>query len=173
MKRLYILRHAKSSWAQPGLTDKERPLNARGEKQLVVLNRWFDHNLPKPEKVVCSPAIRTQQTLAGIESALNNPDIEIVAPLYNGMLETYLSCLWEQTSDSVLLIGHNPTCDELSRYLAKPSSPAASKIMSQHFGTGTIACFDFDGDDWSGLGESSCSLVSFLRPKELETSEPL
>ncbi|MGI9365056.1 MAG: SixA phosphatase family protein [Rhizobiaceae bacterium] len=167
MKRLYVLRHAKSSWAQPGLSDIERPLNRRGEDQVSRLNPWFKANCTAPDRILCSPSTRTRQTYAGIKSALGSAELEIVQSLYHGTVDVYLDALWTQTKNSIMIIGHNPTCDELSRYLTNPSSPAAEKLMAHHFGTANLSIFDLEQDEWSELDRAGGSLMHLIRPKDL------
>lgn len=167
MKRLYILRHAKSSWAQPGLSDSDRPLNEKGNQQVEALSDWIKKAAQKPEKVLCSPAARTLQTYGGIQSSIGSAKLDVQKDLYIGLMEDYLDAIWRQTDQTIMIIGHNPTCDELTRYLTKPSSPAAEKLMAHHFGTATMAVLDFDGNEWIALSEASCSLQELIRPKEL------
>lgn len=167
MKRLYILRHAKSSWAQPGLGDMERPLNERGRNQLIALKSWFIEQETKPDTVLCSPAERTRETYQGLETALSDATCEIVSPLYNGSMDAYLDALKIQSADCILIIGHNPTCDELCRYLAAPSSPCFEKLFNHHFGTANLGVFDCPIDDWSDLKQASGQLIDFVRPKDL------
>ena len=170
MKHLYILRHAKSSWAQPGLSDIERPLNKRGGRQVTRLEKWLiDQNLV-PEMILCSPSTRTQETYRGIKGAWDEVPLEIVQKLYHGRMEDYLEALWTQDADKIMIIGHNPTCDELARYLTKPSSPAAEKLMAHHFGTATMAIFSFDLDNWSEIGQASGNLELMLRPRDIDGS---
>ncbi|NKB52138.1 MAG: hypothetical protein GKR97_07950 [Rhizobiaceae bacterium] len=170
MKHLYILRHAKSSWAQPGLGDIQRPLNKRGIKQVANLQAWIDQQGIVPEKILCSPATRTQETYRGIKAAVEAASFEIVPGLYNGRIDDYLQSLWIQEADRIMVIGHNPTCDELARYLTMPGSPASEKLMAHHFGTATMAAFSLDIDDWQQLGQASGSLEVMLRPKDLESN---
>ena len=172
MKRLHILRHAKSSWAEPGLQDFDRVLNKRGQWQLQALSKWFETAPFKPQHVLCSAARRTLDTFEGIAAALDHPKLQTERLLYNGGTDDYLDILSaiDDSVQSLMLIGHNPTCDDLARYLTKPSSPAAQKLMERHFGTATMAIFDFDGSGWDNLAAASCSLVQLLRPKELDTA---
>ncbi len=170
MKQLYILRHAKSSWAQPGLGDIQRPLNKRGLKQVSSLRAWIDQQGIIPDKVLCSPATRTQETYRGIKAAFDATPFETIASLYNGRMDDYLQALWVQEADKIMVIGHNPTCDELARYLTKPGSPASDKLMAHHFGTATMAVFSLDTSDWQQLGQASGSLDVMLRPKDLESN---
>ena len=167
MKRLYILRHAKSSWATPGLGDMERPLNDRGHRQLAALQSWFAEQDVLPQKILCSPAERTLETYHRLQKAIENAEFETVPSMYNGMLDFYLDAIKIQSSDCLLLIGHNPTCDELCRYLSAPSSPQYKKLMNHHFGTANLGVFDCPLDQWSDLSQSSCQLVDFIRPKGL------
>jgi len=167
MKSVYILRHAKSSWALPGLSDRERPLNEKGQSQATLLAKWFAELEVKPDFVISSPSDRTKETLELISPGLDECPVEFHQDLYLGTTDAYLAHLWSLSSDSVLLIGHNPTCDELTRYLTKPSSPAAEKLMAHHFGTACLAVLEFDNKDWTKLGEASCNLSQFVRPKEL------
>ena len=169
MKELAILRHAKSSWAEPGLSDETRPLNPRGLRQCEMLSGWLSANTFQPDRIFCSTAKRTRQTYDGIRSTFGTAAVEFLPKMYLGEMEDYLDAIWSaENSASILLIGHNPTCDELVRYLAKPSSPAMEKLMASHFSTGTFALFEFEGDDWSNVGEASCLLRSFTRPKDIE-----
>ncbi len=170
MKRLYILRHAKSSWAQPGLGDVERTLNDRGNEQCRTLSKWWAGNGTQIDGAVVSSAQRTRETYYGLEEALNFRDVQFFDELYLGSMEDYLGAIWAQTGDSLLLIGHNPTCDELARYLTAPSSPAAEKLMAHHFGTASLAVFECDIDNWTELGRSKARLTNFVRPKEIEKS---
>lgn len=168
MKSVYILRHAKSSWALPGLTDRERPLNERGRSQAAMMSDWFATLAEKPQHIISSPSARTRETLDLIGPGLGDLPVAFHDDLYLGTIEAYLAHLWSQEADSVLLVGHNPICDELTRYLTKPSSPAADKLMAHHFGTCCLAVLEFDEGDWTKLGEASCNLAHFIRPKELE-----
>ena len=167
MKRLYILRHGKSSWAQPGTGDIDRPLNERGVRQVLQLHDWFKGQAQKPDKILCSPSVRTRQTLSELGDSVGGANIEYVAELYNGTTTSYLQHLWIQSAECVLIVGHNPICDELARYLTTPSSPASDKLMANHFGTACMAIFDIKKTQWSELGEADGSLVDFIRPKDL------
>lgn len=167
MKRLYILRHAKSSWAQPGLGDMDRRLNKRGKRQLATLQDWFSRQSTKPDVALCSPSERTRLTWQGLEQALPGTVFEIASSLYSGSVDTYLAELSARNEDRVMMIGHNPTCDELARYLMAPTSPAANSLISAHFGTANLAIFDLEIDEWNSISGGSGQLVTMLRPRDL------
>lgn len=171
MKRLFVLRHAKSSWAQPGRSDIERPLNERGHKQLQALQGWFISNNLKVDSVLCSPALRTQETYERLKPALENATFETIPALYNGIMDVYLDSLKVQTSDNVLIIGHNPTCDEICRYLAAPASRCYEKLLNRHFGTAALAIFDCPFESWMDIRQANCQLETFIRPKEIESQQ--
>ncbi|MEO1398465.1 MAG: histidine phosphatase family protein [Pseudomonadota bacterium] len=172
MKTLIILRHAKSSWAQPGLSDFERPLNGRGRGQLQRLAQWFADQELKDLAIACSPSARTRETFAGIADSLPNKEPDFVKALYNGTMDDYLEAIWSQpdTTGTLLLVGHNPTCDELSRYLTAPSSQAAPKLLAHHFGTACLARLEVPVDHWSAIAPSANQLTDFVRPADLETA---
>ena len=176
MKTLIILRHAKSSWAQPGLTDFERPLNGRGRDQVQSLALWIADQPMPGISVVSSPSNRTRETLDGILPGLSNSlggsDPIFIDDLYNGSMDDYLSAIWAQvdTVQTLVMIGHNPTCDELSRYLTAPSSAAAQKLMAQHFGTACLARFEIPAEAWADTRASNNQLTHFVRPADLETA---
>ena len=166
MKQLLLLRHAKSSWAQPGLDDESRPLNKRGVAQCVALNAWCSRERVEIDLALVSTARRTRETWERIEDGLVYGQVEIDASLYNGDIDTYLSALYGQTEDRVMIVGHNPTCDELSRYLATPSDET-EKLLERHFGTATLAWLVFDVAEWSQIGQASGRLQKVLRPGDL------
>ena len=72
-------------------------------------------------------------------------------------------------ADTIMIIGHNPTCDELARYLTKPSSPATDKLMAHHFGTANLAIFSLEISEWQELGQASGCLQQLLRPRDLDS----
>ena len=170
MKRIYILRHAKSAWASPGSGDIDRPLNARGEHQANLLQNWFSSCEQRPNAIVCSPSRRTLETYEGIKSALTDSSFSIDDKLFHGALEDYLQAIWslDDSHGAAMIIGHNPTCDELTRYLAIPSSSAYERLMANHFGTANLAVLDADLASWSEIGSASCSVEAVIRPKDLE-----
>src|SRR5215210_985063 len=83
MKTLLLMRHAKSSWAEPGLKDFERPLNERGQKAAPLMGRFLRRQSMKPELVICSPAERARQTAAlMLEAAQCQPVVRYEARVY-------------------------------------------------------------------------------------------
>ena len=116
MHQLLLLRHAKSSWDDATLPDRDRPLNKRGRRAAAAM-RGAMHELGlAPDVVLVSPARRTQETLAALEPWDDTPLIEAMEPLYLASAEELLAILRgvNETVRSVLLIGHNPGMHELA-----------------------------------------------------------
>ena len=121
MRSLYLLRHAKSSWADPALSDHERPLAPRGRRDAKRIAAHLLELGIAPELVLCSTALRTRETLELIRPALDAAAIvELEAALYAAWAETLLERLREVPDErrSVMLIGHNPGLEDLALMLA-------------------------------------------------------
>jgi len=165
-KRLFILRHAKSSWDDPGLDDHERPLAPRGQRACKVVAKHLRTNAIEPELVLCSSARRTRETLAGVGPA---GEYVIESELYSaspGDLVDRLRRVPEEIS-SVMLIGHNPSMQMLALRLARRDDDAAARAtLERKFPTGALATLTFECG-WSELGPGSARLAEFLTPREL------
>ena len=169
MLRFYLLRHAKSSWAEPGQRDFDRGLNQRGNDDLPRIAAAMREKGYLPDHVYCSPTLRTRLTLHGIMSAFATPpNVDYVDNLYSGGVAAYLDCLRHHAQDNaVMIIGHNPMCEGLSMALAGTGEKEPLAMMSVKFPTGALAVFDLDVPDWSKVDNGSGHLVDFLVPKEL------
>ena len=121
MKRLYLLRHAKSSWDDPTLADHDRPLAPRGRRAAKVIAKHLGRKGISPELVLCSPSRRTRQTLKRLAPGLGkNVDVRIEPELYAASAPVLLEVLHEVPDEieSVVLIGHNPGIQDLALSLA-------------------------------------------------------
>jgi phosphohistidine phosphatase len=159
-RRLYLLRHAKSSWEEPGLSDHDRPLAPRGRRAAKAIGRHLrDHGI-EPELVLCSSAVRARQTLEriGLEG-------RIEPELYGAGAEELLARLHAVPASvrSVMLIGHNPDLQELALLLASDARELEAK-----FPTGALATLTFGGHDWGALGPGTAELSGFVRPRDLD-----
>ena len=122
MKRLYLLRHAKSAWDDPALRDRDRPLAPRGRKAAKQVARWARKHDVRPQLVVCSSAVRAQETLQRVLPGLGEPTVWVEVTLYAAAAETLLArvrALPEEV-DEAMLVGHNPGLMELLLLLAAP-----------------------------------------------------
>src|SRR5690348_8323213 len=173
-RTLYLLRHAKSSWAQPRLDDHERPLNSRGQRAAVLMAEHIASLPVRPALILCSSALRTRETLATLLDALGNgkhhPKVEIERELYLASPEALLLRLREAPEDcaALLLIGHNPGMHQLACALA--GSGALVAKLGRKFPTAALATFRVRGP-WVELGRGSAQLADYATPGELAPSE--
>jgi phosphohistidine phosphatase len=161
MRDLLLLRHAKSSWATPGLSDHERPLNARGRAASDLMGRWCADAGMLPDLILSSDATRTRETVERWCAAADwNGPIEWSSSLYHAAPNRLLAAA-RGVADSVhrlLIVAHNPGLEELA------SSLAGREIF---FPTGTLAVFRAELDHWSDLDHAVFRERHVWRPREL------
>jgi phosphohistidine phosphatase len=169
MHQLLLLRHAKSSWDDPKLADRDRPLNKRGHRAAGAIRQaMLDLGLT-PDLVLVSPSRRTQETLAELEPWDDTPLVEPLDSLYLATAPQLLAILREvsETVRSVLLIGHNPGLHDLALLLAESSGESeTTQRIAAGFPTGALAEFAV-GTQWQRLAAAGTRLVRFVRPKDL------
>lgn len=161
MKTLTLVRHAKSSWDQPGLADFDRPLNQRGRDDAPAAAARFAHAFPAPGRILSSPALRALETARAFARALEVDADAIVADrrIYAADTSALLSVLREQP-DSVsdlVLVGHSPAVADLGRALC--GSPEGK------FPTCAILRMSITANCWGELAAGDGDLVVFDRPK--------
>jgi phosphohistidine phosphatase len=168
-KRLYLLRHAKSSWKQQGLADHDRPLARRGRRAAKAISRHLREQGVEPELVLCSTARRARETLEGIEPALGRGKVRVEPELYGARPAELLARLHEVAPRvrSVMVIGHNPGVEQLALLLAR-DGPRVGDLETK-FPTGALATLSFSGPGWPALDRDTAELIEFVRPRDLET----
>jgi phosphohistidine phosphatase len=168
MKRLYLLRHAKSSWGDPGLDDRDRPLTGRGRRAAKAIARYLREQDIAPELVLCSPARRARETLERLEPALEGRAVRVEPGLYgasSGELLEHLRGVGDAVG-SVMLIGHNPGLQRLALELARPA-PALHELGAK-YPTAGLATLVLQGPTWRDLDRGTAELAGFVRPRDLE-----
>jgi phosphohistidine phosphatase len=167
--RLYVLRHAKSSWNDTDLPDRLRPLAPRGRKTVAALARHVRATGIAPDLVLCSPAVRARQTWEGIASGLPaGTAVEVDDALYGASAADLLRRLRRLPPDvdSVLVVGHNPGLEDLTLGLIAHGDPALRGRLEAKFPTGALATVDAPGV-WHDLGWGTSTLVAYVLPREL------
>jgi phosphohistidine phosphatase len=167
MRTAHLLRHAKSSWGEAGLADQKRPLAPRGRRDAArMAHRLAELDAP-PNLVLCSSAVRTQQTLALIRPALGQAALEVSDDLYGASAAELLSRLGELPDEigSVLVIGHNPGLQDLALELAAGGDQRPQ--LEAKFPTCALATLEFQGR-WGDLAAGACELTGFVIPRELD-----
>lgn len=144
-KQLILMRHAKSDWGSPELADHDRPLNARGQTAAPQMGRWLQAAGYSPELVLCSSALRTQQTLASMQSLWeHDPKVRHLRDLYLASPDEILRAVRGDAQDEqrVLVLAHNPGLEFLVNQWAKDSMA---------FPTAAVAVFDLEITAWAQL----------------------
>ena len=167
-KRLFILRHAKSSWDEPGLADHERPLAPRGRRAVEAIAAHLKAAGIAPDLVLCSSARRARETLEG---AAVGGEHMIEPDLYGASCEDVLERLHRVPEDvgSVMIVGHNPTLQALVLRLTDDhdgSDGSGLADVRRKFPAGALATLTFDGT-WTELSPRSARLAAYVRPKSL------
>ena len=172
--RLWLLRHAKSSWDRPGLEDRERPLSRRGAHAAALLRGFIDAEGIHPDLVLCSSALRTRETLAGILPALGPVlDIRVEDSIYTFAGDVLLDRIRAIPTEvgAAMVIGHNPAMQELALSLASRGEPLSD--LAEKLPTGALAEIRFAEGTWSDLGDGNGELTRFVTPRELEAADRL
>lgn len=160
-KTLYLVRHAKSSWDDPSLSDRDRPLNKRGKRDAPDMGQRLREQGHRPDHVISSPARRARSTALKItrELGLDEAAIEIADALYfkglPGMYDTL-----ERVDDrhaSVMLVGHNPTMTDMLNRLT------GAGIYNMP--TCAIAIVEFDMESWGLARTVEAQLAGYDYPK--------
>ncbi|MGI9556621.1 MAG: SixA phosphatase family protein [Solirubrobacterales bacterium] len=171
MRRLYLLRHAKSSWDDPALDDHERPLAPRGKRATKLMRKHLREERVEPGLALSSSAERAVQTLAGVRAGLPEATpTEIESSLYTFSATSLLSAVrrLDPGLRSVLVVGHNPAMQDLTLELAGDGVDLVT--VARKFPTCALATLDFAGD-WSELDSGVAALSAFVRPKDLKSAD--
>jgi phosphohistidine phosphatase len=160
MKKLLIIRHAKSSWDDPDLDDHERPLNKRGERDSFTMARFLADNDEGLEVIYSSTAIRALDFAQVISEFC---DITLVPELsFYTFDEDELMQILRSLPDSlsrVAVVAHNPAVTQLVNRL--------SDAELENVPTAGVASIECDIDEWADLTEASCEMVYFKTAKNL------
>lgn len=161
MKTLLLLRHAKSSWADPGRDDHERALNGRGRRGAAAIGTWIAEAGLVPDQVLCSDATRTQETWARL-GLPGTPTL--MHDLYHASAEVMLDLVQSASGARVLLIGHNPGIAEFCDRLCE-TQPDHYRFAQ--YPTGALTILTFEDADWSTVQWHSGKVAHFITPHDL------
>lgn len=171
MKRIFLLRHAKSSWDDTGLEDFQRPLNARGRKAARRMGRYLHDQAIRPGMVLCSAAQRTRSTYELLEPHLEGVPVSFEDGLYEATRGELLHRLQRLDGhlSSVMIIAHNPGLEKLAMALCAGHGHAqAVELLDQKYPTGALAVLETLVPHWPELDAGCCTLSAFVRPKDLD-----
>ncbi len=159
MKRLLLMRHAKSSWSYE-VSDHDRPLNERGLQAAPRMGRWLAAQGMRPDEAMCSTAARARRTAELVIAQYPDvPPLKTVGDLYLPAVEDIVESLAEAEGDCVLVVCHNP---------GVAMAVAALAGGSEEVPTASVAVIDFEVQSWSDLlVQANGVLRHFWRVKEL------
>ena len=160
MKTLYLVRHAKSSWKNQGLTDFDRPLNKRGKRDAPFMGEVLNDKKIHTDFILTSPAKRANKTAAEIAANIGYPikKISFDEDIYEASFTTLLEVIkkLDDKYDSVMLIGHNPGLTVLNNHI--------SDHYIDNIPTCGIVALQSD-KNWSEIDKNSCKFLFFEHPK--------
>ncbi|WP_040609289.1 SixA phosphatase family protein [Pseudooceanicola batsensis] len=165
VKRLVLLRHAKSSWATPGMADHDRPLNKRGRTSAKAIGNWLKTLEIVPDVILCSDAVRTVETHArlGIEG-----ELRLRRDLYLAEADAILEIMQQAEGACAMIIGHNPGIGEFARRIVANPPPHG---RFEDFPTAATLIVDMPADDWKAGHFGTSRVVNFITPGELTGPE--
>jgi phosphohistidine phosphatase len=173
MHQLLLLRHARSSWDDTSIPDRDRSLNPRGRRAVVAMRRAMRELGLAPDLILVSSAARTMETSRLLEPWDDTPLIEPLDDLYLASAAHLLATLRDvaETVRTVLLIGHNPGMHELAVMLTDPRGSAENpaRAVRDGFPTGALAEFSLTFP-WSRLAPGGGRLIRFLTPRSQEAA---
>jgi phosphohistidine phosphatase len=155
LKKLLLIRHAKSSWKDNNLLDFYRPLSDKGKKEASILGKLLKRNGLFPELVISSPAKRAIKTTKKIIRELNYPEDKIQTDkmIYSGRLSNLLECIHfiNKTIDITFMVGHNPTLLEFGNTLT------GSNIKK--LPTSSFILINFNVNSWKDITYASGEIL--------------
>ena len=163
MKTLTLVRHAKSSWKDTSLADRERPLNKRGQRNAPEMGRRIAQAGIRPSLIASSPAVRAWTTAKIIAREIGYPRefLQKESGLYLGSVNDILDVIVAQDTgfNSLMLFGHNPGFTDFANYLVPG--------LTNNVPTAGVVSVNIDQDDWNLFERPEAELVLFDYPKRL------
>ena len=155
------MRHAKSSWSSGNLSDRQRPLNRRGERDAPVMGQRLSGHGIRPSLIVASPAVRAWTTAQIVAQEIGYPKefLQREDGIYMASLDGLLDTVVAQDNgfNSLMLVGHNPGMTALANFL----SPG----ITDNLPTAGIVSVQIDRDDWHLYEQPETELIAYDYPK--------
>ena len=171
MKRLCLLRHAKSDWSDPSSNDFDRPINARGAKTADFMAQYIAQCRYRPDYVLCSSARRATQTCTPLVAKLGaSAPVEYRDILYHAMPDILLSEIQgaPDKATTLLIVAHNPGVVLLAMALSRDPDDDISMRVAHGVPTGGFIVIEFpDAEHWSEISEGEGNIVFFGCPRDL------
>lgn len=172
MKRLTLLRHAKSGDDGLVARDFDRRLNAKGRRAARAIGRHLRESGARFDTVIASPAVRVAETIEEVAAGYGpGPAPDWRRGVYLASAEELLELVKDapEASESLLLVGHNPGLEELVLLLVPAAAPGARReAVEEKYPTASVAQIDLDVAHWDEARGGVGRLVSFVRPRDLD-----
>ena len=174
MRRLLLLRHAKTETDAPSGKDFDRRLDGRGPGDAIAIGEWLAQHPPLPDLVCVSTAARARQTWDQVSTGIaarRLPAVEYVDELYSaGPVEILAEIRAAATQDpaTLMIVGHNPGLHELALGLIGDGDAPGRKALADNLPTSGLAVIDFAIADWGDVAFRGGTLVRFVSPKLLK-----
>jgi len=167
MRRLMLLRHAKTERAEPGERDRDRKLVKRGRADAQVIGAYMAHHGLVPDLVLISPAVRTQQTWALVAPTFAKaPKATNDERIYNATPEMLFNLIGKvNNTKALLLVGHNPSLHELALKLIASGDVDMREQLNEKLPTSGLVVIDLPIDDWPLLHPHAGRLERFVSPR--------
>ena len=162
MKTLLILRHAKSSWKHPEISDHDRPLNKRGKHDAPIMGRQLKEKRLVPDLIISSTAVRAKDTALVIADVVGyTKEIVFLSSLYAASPDAYIQAISHVAGDNdystILVVGHNPGLEELIEVLTGDM---------HELSTCALAIIEMPIEKWSTLNRRQGKLIEGIRIKQ-------
>ncbi len=170
MPTLSLFRHAKSSWANPGQQDFDRPLNERGQDAAPRMGAFMAEHGIAPDLVLCSPSVRTRQTLDLVLPHFSpSPAVLYEDSIYLGASSTLLKRIRRLEADvrHAMIVAHDPGLHQLAMGLPGAGDPDLLQALAQKLPTAALVVIVFEGRSWSPVRAGAGRLTLFMTPKRL------
>jgi phosphohistidine phosphatase len=171
MRRLLLLRHAKTEIALPGQDDRGRVLVERGRKEAAQMGAYLASHRLVPDRAILSPSARTQETWKHLAAAMGKaPGPQTLEEIYDATPDDIFDAVAGTPAEvpSLLILGHNPGVHEAALTLIASGDIDAREALREALPTAGLVVIDFAYDDWAKLHPLSGRLERFVTPKALD-----
>ena len=172
MRRLMLLRHAKTERAEPGESYRDRKLMQRGREDAPVLGAYMAHHGLVPDLALVSPAARAQETWMLLATAFaKTPRMQIDDRIYNSSPRNLLQVIAEpRKARRLLVVGHNPSLHEFALQLIAAGNIEAREQLREKLPTSGLVVMDLPIDDWALVHPHAARLERFVTPRLIATA---
>jgi phosphohistidine phosphatase len=171
MKRLTVLRHAKSSWAEAGRADFDRPLNKRGWEAARAIGAEMTRRRMHFDLVVASTAARVRETIDGLKEAFHfSCEIRFDQQIYEAGVHDLKALVHglPDAAGSVLIVGHNPTLQLLLLDLTDRDEAGYRDQVREKYPTGALAAVTLSAEHWAKVTNGGGQIVELILPRDLD-----